>query len=199
MGCDFLGNQQPVSMRSAGVWQRWKTRIAPFLCFAVVLVLLFAMYGEGDPASRERGEGAAEDHVESSLRGESNESNERMQHVVNSIAGAESGEVEQSSLDTFLDDLARLSRSEDGAEGVVAVVWTERDALPVAAERVLDSYRDAGGVKLVSAGYVDMKGRVWAALLQGEGAWVDVVAVSTDDDAVSEVRIARLIGEGDMG
>ena len=173
--------------------------MAPLLCVAVVLFLLLAARGEGTSVSPESEENAAEAHVESLLQGASNGQNERVQQIVNSVSGVGDEKAKQSSCTAFLDDLAQLSCSGAGTDGVVSVAWTEHDVLPVVAEQVLDSYRDAGGVKLVSAGYVDMKGRVWAALLQGDGAWVDVVAVSTEDDTASEVRVTRLIGKEGVG
>lgn len=199
MGCDFDGNQQLVSVRDVGARRRWKVYMAPLLCVAVVLFLLLTARGGGTSVSPESEENAAEAHVESLLQGASNGPNERVQQIVNSVSGVGDEEAKQSSCTAFLDDLAQLSCSGAGTDGVVSVAWTKHDVLPVVAEQVLDSYRDAGGVKLVSAGYVDMKGRVWAALLQGDGAWVDVVAVSTEDDTASEVRVARLIGKEGVG
>lgn len=179
--------------------RNWKAYIAPIFCITAVLLLLFAICGGRDSGTPERGEDAADIPVENLAQNESSELDEQTQHVVESISSGEIDEVEQSSSEVFLDDLDQLSLSQNETGGVVAVAWTERDALPAVAERVLGPYRDAGSVKLVSAGYVDMKGRVWAALLQGGSEWIDVVAVSTEDDMVSEVRVARLTGEGDAG
>ncbi len=109
-----------------------------------------------------------------------------------------------SSAKTFLVDLgaaaAEASSGGDaaGAQGetvAVAVSWGVEAGLMDAAAPVLEAYEDAGAV-LVASGYLDLKGSVWAALVQS-GSWVDVTTViASGDDASSTVHIVRLHAPG---
>lgn len=113
-------------------------------------------------------------------------------------------EVQPSSAKTFLTDLdaaaAEASSGGDaaGAQGeavAVAVSWGVEAGLMDAAAPVLEAYEGADAV-LVASGYLDLKGSVWAALVQS-GSWVDVTTVITSgDDASSTVRIVRLHAPG---
>ena len=100
-----------------------------------------------------------------------------------------SSAASSSSLATFLDD---LGESEEGDRAVRVLAWSEARDLPVAAEEVLRAYREKGSVTLMSSGYLDLAGNVWAALLRHGSGAVDIMTVSTADGASSEVRIARL-------
>ena len=94
-----------------------------------------------------------------------------------------------SSLATFLDD---LGEGEEGDGAVRVLAWSEAHDLPAATEEVLRAYREKGSVTLMSSGYLDLAGNVWAALLRHGSGAVDIMTVSTADGASSEVRIARL-------
>lgn len=199
MECNFIRNQQPVIVGGLGNRRRWTICVAPLLCVTAVLLMLFATQGKEGPVSVDK-----EDAVEELTSGESdfgpqNELDMQVRGILKAVAGDAGDKPRASSVASFLDDLDGMVHSKSDGKGVAAVAWQERSELPVAGEKVLDVYRDAGGVTLVSAGYIDLKGNVWAALLQSSGTWVDVVVLSEDDDATSEVRIVRLTSEGDAG
>lgn len=166
------------------------------MCLVAVLLILAAVQGKPDDVRD--GAGAAETPVEEVASVEGDKvPDERVQAVMERVRGAADGEVVDSSRTAFLDDIER--QSAQASDGTAAVVWQEAKALPATARSVLEAYRDLGGASLVSAGYIDLKGNAWAALIQGADRWVDVVVLSTSDDTASEVRVVRLTGEGDMG
>lgn len=102
-----------------------------------------------------------------------------------------------SSTATFLADLERLSASPEedaassGAQDVI-VIWHEEAGLVDLAKRVLEPY-EAVGAELVTAGYLDLAGNVWGAVVATD-AWVDVAVISCDEqDAISTARVSRLL------
>lgn len=103
------------------------------------------------------------------------------------------------STETFLAELARKSEeagsaatSEDASE--VAVSWTEERGLVSLASDVLTAYGDIATATLATSGYLDLRGNVWAALVQDARGWVDVVTVtSAADDGSATVHVARLL------
>lgn len=103
------------------------------------------------------------------------------------------------STETFLAELARKSEeagsaatSEDAGE--VAVSWTEERGLVSLASDVLTAYGDIATATLATSGYLDLRGNVWAALVQDARGWVDVVTVtSAADDGSAAVHVARLL------
>lgn len=97
-----------------------------------------------------------------------------------------------SSLGTFLDDLEPRGTAADKDGAVRVLSWSDSHDLPATAEDALCAYRDRGGVTLMSSGYLDLAGNVWAALLRHDGGAVDIMTVSTGDGSSSEVRVARL-------
>lgn len=110
-----------------------------------------------------------------------------------------------SSAATFLADLARLASASPGAadaaaEGAataagVSVTWDVDDGVVPAARAVLDAYASDDDV-LVTSGYLDLRGRVWGAVLRGAD-WVDVATVwGAADDATATVRVTRLLPGG---
>lgn len=107
-----------------------------------------------------------------------------------------SSAVSPSSLGTFLDDLGSGKLPADKDSAVRVLSWSDAHDLPAAAEDALRAYRDRGGVTLMSNGYLDLAGNVWAALLRHDGGAVDIMTVSTSDGRSSEVRVARLEPNG---
>ncbi len=116
--------------------------------------------------------------------------------------------------ETFLDELEERSVGASGeadatdgsaadagqgyqeVSGDITVTWEEEAGLVEVAGAVLRAYEETGDAMLVTSGYLDLKGTVWSALVQGAG-WVDVVAVrSALDDGSSTVRVARLLPDG---
>lgn len=104
---------------------------------------------------------------------------------VRSVTDVLDGSSQPSSPDRFLDDL------EDG--DIEAVGWTVEGDLVEPVEDILVAYRDADGTSLVVSGYLDLKGNLWGAAVRGRSGWVDVVVVSTAEDASeTRVRVVRL-------
>ena len=92
-----------------------------------------------------------------------------------------------SSLERFLDDL------DEAVGGDASVAWSVSDDLVEPASDVIRAYRDMGTATLVTSGYLDLKGNVWGALVQGGTDWVDMVVVTTTEDGgETTVRVVRL-------
>lgn len=119
--------------------------------------------------------------------------------VAEAARDAREAEARSSSCSSFLEDLDEDARH-GSASSVDAVTWTEQSGLVDAATGVLERYRDMPGVSLEAAGYLDLHGNAWGALLSDDASWVDVVTVSAQvDDACSEVRVARMRAGGEDG
>lgn len=96
-------------------------------------------------------------------------------------AGASAGDVPASTLDAA------------SAQGAVAVAWTTHETLPQAAAALLEAYRDTGGSRLMTSGYLDVRGMVWGMVATGDAGWVDIAFVyAGESDNVATVRVARL-------
>lgn len=92
-----------------------------------------------------------------------------------------------SSPERFLDDL------DEADDGDASVTWSVSGDLVEPASDVIRAYRDMGTATLVTSGYLDLKGNVWGALVQGGTDWVDMVVVTTTEDGgETTVRVARL-------
>lgn len=76
-----------------------------------------------------------------------------------------------------------------------SVEFEERASLPALAEDVLKTYARTRTASLVASGYLDLKGNVWGAVLREGTTWCDVLLVTTEDDAVSRVRVTRVLPE----
>lgn len=112
--------------------------------------------------------------------------------VVGSASSDEAG-GEAASLATFMDILAQ-DDVRDGAERAsTSVSWKESRDIVEAARGVLEVYREVESVDLVTSGYVDLAGNVWAALLSDGKGWVDMVTVEAgENDEGSTVTVVRL-------
>ena len=84
----------------------------------------------------------------------------------------------------------------EGAEGEVRPSGLSVDE---EARRVLEDYRQRGDCVVAQAGYLDLVGRTWGCVTQGEG-WVELCLVSESTDGTSEVCSWHLdAGEVDVG
>lgn len=64
-----------------------------------------------------------------------------------------------------------------------------------AASTLLRSYRDQGDCTLAQQGYLDLLGRVWGCVIQGDG-WTDLCVISEATDGTrSDVWVTRLVAE----
>lgn len=149
----------------------------------------------------ERGESPADVADGGARRGERNPADEGAQKdtpigdLLESLGRAVAPDrTRRSARDRFLGDLSEM-RSEEGA--CWSVEFEESGSLPAIAEGVLKEYARVPSVDLIASGYLDLKGNVWGAVLRGGTLWCDVLLVSTEDDAVSRVRVTRTIPEGE--
>ena len=106
------------------------------------------------------------------------------------------GAVTTASEGAFLKELAADAHKAalDGGEAGVAASasWEEACSLPLVGADLLRAYQDAPGTSLKTSGYLDIKGNVWGAIVEG-GEWVDLVTcTATADDAGCRVSIVRL-------
>ena len=69
----------------------------------------------------------------------------------------------------------------------------ERSDLPLEDEamRRLMGYRSMGACSLESSGYLDLYGRAWGCLVNGDG-WSEVLIVRQADDGTSSVQTFRM-------
>lgn len=69
--------------------------------------------------------------------------------------------------------------------------------LPVDEEaaRILDEYAAGQDCLVARSGWLDLLGRTWGCVVQGEG-WVDVCVVSEGEDGGSEVGVMRMDASG---
>lgn len=63
--------------------------------------------------------------------------------------------------------------------------------LPTSAAEALDAYQDAGTCVLVWSGYLDMRGRIWSCMVQGDG-WVEICVVREDDEELVHTSVVRM-------
>ena len=77
-------------------------------------------------------------------------------------------------------------------EGAELATCSSELPLEEEGSRVLERYRARGDCVLAQAGYLDLTGRVWGCVVQGDG-WVEVCLVEEGDDgggcSVSVVRM----------
>lgn len=105
-------------------------------------------------------------------------------------------EAADSSTERFLSDLAHAAQTgaDVDGDGVVAVMWEQAGDLIEPASAVLNAYAAEPTASLKTSGYLDIKGNVWGAIVLDRRGWVDIVYVTTEDDASSTVvRIARML------
>lgn len=78
--------------------------------------------------------------------------------------------------------------------------WESERPLVEEAQTILAGYRQRGDCVLARAGYVDLLGRAWSCVIQGDG-WVDVCVVRETDEGGSRVSVSRMEAstwEGDL-
>ena len=120
-----------------------------------------------------------------------------MDGLMTGLGPVMSGHVRASSLGGFLDDLHAWQKGavRMGDGPCASVEFEERASLPALAEDVLKTYARTRTASLVASGYLDLKGNVWGAVLREGTTWCDVLLVTTEDDAVSRVRVTRVLPE----
>ena len=58
-------------------------------------------------------------------------------------------------------------------------------------EALLANYRERGDCVVARSGWLDLLGKTWGCVIQGEG-WVDVCVVQEDEGGGSEVSVMRM-------
>ena len=106
--------------------------------------------------------------------------------------GDEAGGTD-ASLATFMDILEQDDAQSTSEKASTSVSWRESRDIVEAASGVLEVYREVESVDLVTSGYVDLAGNVWAALLSDGKGWVDMVTIEAgENDEGSTVMVVRL-------
>lgn len=195
---------------------------APLLCATVALWAL--VFGQGLTERADSTDAGAAESLdgtvaESSDAADAGTSSTVLDEAVKAVEDALADDsLQETTADRFLSDLeSDVSEATGAGESlekgspagkssavareascVASVSWTEQASLPRMAAGVLRSYEEAGGFRLISSGYLDLKGNVWAALLQGPSGDADFVLVTTGDDEESAARVVRLRTEGEL-
>lgn len=179
----------------------WRLAALPLALMALSAVLVFATQctvNERVRSESEEERGPLRDGaVESARSDEGGSAGDSPNGLVMGLPPMMSGHARASSLGGFLDDLRAWQKEAPraGDESCASVEFEGRASLPVLAEDVLRAYARTGTASLVASGYLDLKGNVWGAVLRERTAWCDVLLVTTEDDAVSRVRVTRVLSE----
>lgn len=184
-----------------GRFSHWRLAALPLTLMAISVALVFATQcAVGERARLESGGARAplgDGVVEGAGANEGNSVEASPDGPVSGLGPVMPEHVRASSLGGFLDDLRAWQgeASRAGDETCVSVEFEGRASLPVLAEDVLKAYARTRTVSLVASGYLDLKGNVWGAVLREGSVWCDVLLVTTEDDAVSRVRVTRVLPE----
>ncbi len=203
---------------------RW---LAPCLCLVVVIVAVawgaLALkdgYDTGSPSNdqtvaTERA-GALNRGSDDSVSAEDDEEAGDAEGRATELAAQGDGHVTDgavgatglSSIDEVLAALDRWATKDEDAAGVLdaqgqseaSTSFTEEKGLVEAAGEVLRAYQSRGTARLCSAGYLDLKGNAWGALVKDGRGWVDIAVVHAQEgDSASTVRIVRMRATADVG
>lgn len=165
-------------------------------CALCIIVALFALMWVRDRSDSVGSAPEAREDEVSDEDGVSAADDDWLADLARSGTQALRSDASDSSAERFLSDLAREADAEadkDG-DGVVAVMWEQEGDLIEPASAVLRAYAAEPTASLKMSGYLDIKGNVWGAIVLDGRGWVDIVYVTTEDDASSTVvRIARML------
>lgn len=179
----------------------WRLAALPLALTVLSAVLVFAtqcVVGERGRLESAGDRGSLRDAVVEGARADEGSSVEvAMDGLMTGLGSVMSGHVRASSLGGFLDDLRAWQKDavRMGGGPCASVEFEERASLPALAEDVLKTYARTRTASLVASGYLDLKGKVWGAVLREGTTWCDVLLVTTEDDAVSRVRVTRVLPE----
>lgn len=121
--------------------------------------------------------------------------------------GSAGGKTSESSPAPAVGSLLAEAPVGDEVRGLVAAMGSEAvgqtghlSELPAAEEagRVLDEYAARGDCVVARSGWLDLLGRTWGCVIQGEG-WVDVCIVGEREGGGSEVGVMRMAASGLRG
>lgn len=117
--------------------------------------------------------------------------------VASGLAGGDGEPIahDEGGADSFLEELdAGVSRG----EGTSRVAWRSNAGLVELGQAILGAYEKVDGAGIVTSGYLDLEGRVYAAIVVVGDRYVDVIAVEDEGDACA-ARIVRLSASGLAG
>ena len=160
------------------------------LLLALLLYTSWCLFGQ-EPRGEETSPAVIDGDAEvAAPQGE--DTPEESASAAESASGDEVGRA-AASLATFMDILEQ-DGAQDAPEGAsTSVSWRESRDIVEAACGVLEAYREVESVDLVTSGYVDLAGNVWAALLSDGKGWVDMVTIEAgENDEGSTVTVVRL-------
>lgn len=203
---------------------RW---LAPCLCLAVVIVAVawsgLVLNGSPDADSRADSQTVAAEQAGASNRGsdglehdagdeEIGDAEERAAELAaqgdDRVADEAAGDAGSSSVDEALAALDRWVATGEDADGALdvrgqseaSISLTEDKGLIDTAGEVLRAYQSRETARLCSAGYLDLKGNAWGALVKDGRGWVDIAVVHAQEgDSASTVRIVRMRAATDAG
>lgn len=160
------------------------------LLLAVSLCISWCLFDQ-----ERRGEGTAPAAIESDAEAADPRREDASEKGTSSAGSVPGGEVggAAASLATFMDILERGDVQDAIEKASTSVSWKESRGIVEAARGVLEVYREVESVDLVTSGYVDLAGNVWAALLSDGKGWVDMVTIEAgESDEGSTVTVVRL-------
>lgn len=163
---------------------------------ALVLLLAVLLYTSWCFFDQEhRSEGTASAAIEGDAEAAAQQGEgvpEKGAYAAGRASGGEAG-GDAASLATFMDILTQGDVEDADERASTSVSWKESRGIVEAARGVLEVYREVESVDLVTSGYVDLAGNVWAALLSDGKGWVDMVTIEAgENDEGSTVTVVRL-------
>lgn len=120
--------------------------------------------------------------------GEESDNSERDSREDEGVVPMEAGVIDTGS---FLAELDRDATTQ--ADGEASCVWTSAQPINELAADVLRAYQGVSGARLMTSGYLDLKGNAWGAIVLDECGWVDIVTVVAEEgNEASTARVTRI-------
>lgn len=120
--------------------------------------------------------------------GEESDNSERDSREDEGVVPMEAGVIDTGS---FLAELDRDASTQ--ADGEATCVWTSAQPINELAADVLRAYQGVSGARLMTSGYLDLKGNAWGAIVLDECGWVDIVTVVAEEgNEASTARVTRI-------
>lgn len=120
--------------------------------------------------------------------GEESDNSERDSRGDEGVVPMEAGVIDTGS---FLAELDRDASTQ--ADGEASCVWTSAQPINELAADVLRAYQGVSGARLMTSGYLDLKGNAWGAIVLDECGWVDIVTVVAEEgNEASTARVTRI-------
>ena len=120
--------------------------------------------------------------------GEESDNSERDSREDEGVVPMEAGVIDTGS---FLAELDRDASTQ--ADGEASCVWTSAQPINELAADVLRAYQGVSGARLMTSGYLDLKGNAWGAIVLDECGWVDIVTVVAEEgNEASTARVTRI-------